>query len=38
MSRRREADPRPVVEYEHPRLSVWHVLRRVGMRLLDIQV
>lgn len=30
--------PRPEVTYERPRLSVWHVLNRVRMRLLEIQV
>ncbi|MGO1981420.1 MULTISPECIES: YihY/virulence factor BrkB family protein [Brachybacterium] len=30
--------PQPMVEYARPRLSVLHVLNRVRMRLLDIQV
>ena len=38
MSTSRPRRPRPVVEYTRPRLSVLHVLNRVRMRLLDIQV
>ncbi|MEE1618942.1 YhjD/YihY/BrkB family envelope integrity protein [Brachybacterium sp. J144] len=30
--------PRPIVEHARPRLSIVHVLNRVRMRLLDIQV
>ena len=38
MSTSRPRRPRPVVEYPRPRLSVLHVLNRVRMRLLEIQV
>lgn len=38
MSTSRPRRPRPVVEYTRPRLSVLHVLNRVRMRLLEIQV
>lgn len=38
MSASRPRRPKPVVEYARPRLSVLHVLNRVRMRLLDIQV
>lgn len=30
--------PRPEVLYRHPRMSVLHVVRRVGVRMFDIQV
>ncbi|WP_422116895.1 YhjD/YihY/BrkB family envelope integrity protein [Brachybacterium sp. UNK5269] len=38
MTSSRPRRPRPVVELSRPRLSVLHVLNRVRMRLLDIQV
>jgi len=38
VSASRPRRPKPVVEYARPRLSVLHVLNRVRMRLLDIQV
>ena len=38
MTSYRPRRPRPVVELSRPRLSVLHVLNRVRMRLLDIQV
>lgn len=38
MSTSRPRRPRPVVEYTRPRLSILHVLNRVRMRMLEIQV
>ncbi|APX34369.1 hypothetical protein BH708_18475 [Brachybacterium sp. P6-10-X1] len=38
MTSSRPRRPKPVVEYPRPRLSILHVLNRVRMRLLDIQV
>ncbi|MFC7466255.1 YihY/virulence factor BrkB family protein [Brachybacterium sp. GCM10030252] len=38
MTATRPRRPKPTVEYPRPRLSVLHVLNRVRMRLLEIQV